>query len=181
MEELTIAYFNSTYDEMYDKVLAYIVKKCNNLDYVEDIAQETFGEFYKLLESRGVKYIKNRNAIVFRIAKTKVFKYYSLRDKLKKIVPLKKTDKEGSEYDYIQVENYDIEDKIVNESLLKEIWSIIKSMPVTVQKVFVLHYYFDKTIKEVAEELNLTESNVKHKLYRTIEKIRNIYKAGGML
>ncbi|NCA67260.1 MAG: hypothetical protein EOM87_04255 [Clostridia bacterium] len=63
--------------------------------------------------------------------------------------------------------------------LIDQIWGIIKSMPTEIQRVFMLHYYLDKTIKEIAEELKLTESNVKHKLYRTILKIRTIYKKEG--
>ncbi len=181
MDELTNAYFNSAYDELYEKVLAYVVTKCSNLDYVEDIVQDTFGEFYKLLERKGHKYIKNREALIFRIAKFKVYKYYSLKERLKRNISLTKEDGDGAEYDIIQAEAYEVEDRLVNQCLLDEIWSIIKSMPIAVQKVFVLHYYFDKTIKEVAQELNLGESDVKHKLYRTIAKIRKIYKEGGML
>ncbi len=178
MEELTNAYFNSAYDQMYGKGVAYVVKKCSNLDYVEDIVQDTFSEFYQLLQRKGEGYIKDLNALVMRLAKIKVYKYYSLKERLKKIVPLTRIDPDGKEYDYIESDTYEVEDKIIDACLIKDIWSIIRSMPLNVQKVFVLHYYFDKTIREVALELGLTESDVKHKLYRTIEKIRSIYKDG---
>lgn len=180
MDELTNAYFNSAYDELYEKVLAYVVTKCNKLEYVEDIVQDTFGEFYSLLEKRGLKYIKNREALIFKIAKFKVYRYYTLKERLKRNISLTKEDGDGAEYD-LAADTYEVEDRIINQCLIEDIWSIIMSMPVAVQKVFVLHYYFDKTIKEVAEILHLGESDVKHKLYRTIEKIRDIYKEGDIL
>ncbi|NCA67602.1 MAG: hypothetical protein EOM87_06015, partial [Clostridia bacterium] len=103
MEELTNAYFNSAYDEMYGKVIAYVITKCSNLDYVEDIVQDTFSEFYNLLERKGVKYINNRQAVIMRIAKFKVYKYYSLKSRQKNHIPLTKEDDNGREYDIEEI------------------------------------------------------------------------------
>lgn len=176
MNELINTYFNITYDKMYSKVIAYVVSKCSDINYVEDIVQDTFTEFYNLLRRKGKTYIQKEEAIILKIAKTKVYKYYSLKQKLKIFIPLTKKNKEDEETENLEIVYEDVEEKYINEYTIKEIWQIIGSTPADVQKIFVLYYYSDKKIKEIAEELKLTESNVKHKLYRTLEKIRKLYK-----
>lgn len=175
--ELVHAYFNSTYDAMYQRVLQYVIMKCSDISYVEDIVQDTFAEFYKLLCKKGQEYIRNNEAIIMQIAKTKVYKYYSLKRKLKNILPL--TNKKEEDIETVDLDTLEIEQRYINSYTVTEIWRIIKKMPKDVQKIFVLHYYLDKKIVDIAIELRLTQSNVKHKLYRTIEKIREIYKKEG--
>jgi DNA-directed RNA polymerase specialized sigma24 family protein len=43
-----------------------------------------------------------------------------------------------------------------------------------VKKVFALFYEADLSIAKIAENLSISESNVKHKLYRTLKEIRSI-------
>ena len=47
-----------------------------------------------------------------------------------------------------------------------------KENPEIIQKVFFLYYYLGLSIKEIAEELNITESNVKHYIYRTLSELK---------
>ena len=41
-------------------------------------------------------------------------------------------------------------------------------------KIMYLYYYEDFTIKQIADTLNLTESNVKNYIYRTLKELRRI-------
>ena len=36
-----------------------------------------------------------------------------------------------------------------------------------------MYYYLDMTIREIASETHLSESDIKHKIYRTLEEIQN--------
>ena len=176
------AYFNDIYDACYLKVKNYVITKCSCLSDVEDILQETFTEFYLLICKKGIEYIKNAEAIIIHIAKTKIYKHYTLNDRLKKIVPLYKNSKDGNEYEtQDNASNIDVEQKYINDYTISQIWKIIKSQPKATQKIFALYYYSGYTIKEIALELKMTQSNVKHKLYRTLDQIRYFYKKEGEL
>lgn len=175
MKELIDTYFNVTYDKMYSKVIAFVVARCSDINYVEDIVQDIFTEFYSLLCRKGLTYIKDEEAMIMRISKTKVYKYYSLKQKLKRFIPLTNKREEEEERDNSEIVYEDVEEKYINQYTLNEIWQIISSTPADVQKIFVLYFYADKKIKDIAEELHMTQSNVKHKLYRTLEKIRELY------
>jgi DNA-directed RNA polymerase specialized sigma24 family protein len=45
-----------------------------------------------------------------------------------------------------------------------------------VKKVLYMFYELGMTIAEIAEELSMSESNVKHKLYRTLKEVRDSLK-----
>lgn len=46
-------------------------------------------------------------------------------------------------------------------------------------KIINLFYYSSKSTKDIAKELNLSEVNVRKRLFRTRKKIRRILNAGG--
>ena len=76
----------SRFDEIYNStnkaVLAFITAKCGRIADVGDIFQETYMELYRLLDKRGTDYITNEKALVLRIAKRKVARYYSFLEQL---------------------------------------------------------------------------------------------------
>ena len=45
--------------------------------------------------------------------------------------------------------------------------------------MFVLYYYFSKSIKEIANELNCSEFKIKSKLFRIRKKIKTNLERGG--
>lgn len=176
MVENPNAYFNELYDAYFLKIKGYVIAKCNNLNDVEDIMQETFSEFFLLICKKGADYIKNAEAMLMHIAKVKIYKHYSLLDKLRNIIPLYNKNKEGVEREKDIIDyNVDIEQKFINEYIIQEVWEIIRNKPKLTQRIFALYYYCDKTIKEISKELKISESNVKHRLYRTLEELRKIY------
>lgn len=171
-------FFNAAYDKNYRKVMAFVVAKCSDVGYVEDIVQEVFTDFFGILAKKGISHIKNEHALLMKIAKIRVYKYYSLKTRLRNLVPLIKKSEEGEESENFEFEYGDVEESYINSYTVKEVWRQIRQYPADVQKIFVLHFNLDKPLKEVAELLSMTESNVKHKLYRTIEKLRKVYSGG---
>lgn len=175
MEELKYTFFNAAYDKYYRKVMTFVVAKCSDIGYVEDIVQEVFADFFGIIDSKGISHIKNEAALLMKIAKIRVYRYYSLKARLKNLVPLTKKNEEGEETENFDYQYIDVEESYINSYTVKEVWKQIRTFPTDIQKIFVLHFHLDKPLKEVAELLNMTESNVKHNLYRTIEKLRKIY------
>lgn len=175
MVDLPDTFFVETYDKYYNRVMKFVVSKCSDIADVQDLAQEIFIEFYSLINTKGVSYIRNSEAMLIKIAKSKLFRHYSLIERLRnRTVYIK-----HEEYDYIEddmIADIDVLDKVNNTLTVEEIWKVIRGKDKDVQKVLYLYYYLDMNIREIAEELKISESNVKHKIYRTLEEIRKIYK-----
>lgn len=168
-------FFNRIYDDLYYKVTGFVIAKCNDIGDVEDIVQEVFVELYSLIQKRGTSYINNTEAFVMQIAKYKIYKHYKVWEKVKNNVPLYKENGDGDEYEIAELEDIEIQDSYINSQTISEVWGILRTKTQLIQKIFGLYYYCDKTIKEIAKNLEISESMVKHKLYRTLEELRFIY------
>ncbi len=175
MDELKYTFFNAAYDKYYRKVMTFVVTKCSDMGYVEDIVQEVFADFFGIIDKKGVSHIKNEAALLMKIAKIRVYRYYSLKARLKNLVPLTKKNEEGEETENFDFKYADVEESYINSYTIKEVWRQIRQFPTDIQKIFALHFNLDMPLREVAALLGMTESNVKHKMYRTIEKLRKLY------
>lgn len=169
--------FNDIYDSTNRNVLGFITAKCANISDVSDIFQDTYIEVYSAILRRGINYIENPEAFVIKIARQKLWHYYSLLDKLKRILPLTEKNREGDEFCQadIQTDAFSIDDKICDDILIEEIKDLLSQKPQEIQKIFYLFYYLNITIPEISKLLCMSESNVKHKLYRTLNELRNLY------
>lgn len=81
---------------------------------------------------------------------------------------------EDIENDYVSdfnVENL-IEEKDFNEYILKNLEN-------TEAEIFRKFYFEDKSIKQIAKEMELTKTNVKTKLHRIRKKVKEFLKIGG--
>jgi RNA polymerase sigma-70 factor (ECF subfamily) len=154
--------------------MSFITSKCQNTADISDIAQETYLELYQLLKRRGVDYIQNEYAIVLKIAKQKLYRHYSLLERLRMFVPLTVTNEDGEEVALPDLDAQALaeEDFIFNQVLVANIRQLLRQKPDDVKRVFILFYDVGLTIPEIAEALSMSESNVKNKLYRTLKEIR---------
>jgi RNA polymerase sigma-70 factor (ECF subfamily) len=186
--------FGEIYESTNKAVFAFITAKCSRSADIADIFQDVYMELYKLLVKRGADYVTNDKALVLRIAKQKLARYYSLLTRLKMYIS--KPQQDGDEDNYpleelsfeesglLSSETLSIEDVaadgflteefIVNQSLLESAKDYLRSKPEIVRKVFYLHFYSDMTIKETAKALHISESSVKNKLYRTLKELRGL-------
>ena len=170
----------SRFDEIYDStskpVLALITAKCGNTADIRDIYQETYMELYQVLCKRGVAYVTNDKALVMRIARRKIARYYSLLERLKTFLSASNITDDGEEAELFDTESdaFLTEDFTIKHDMFETAKQHILSKPEDVQKVFYLMYDVDLTIAEIAQALGISESNVKNKLYRTLKELRNI-------
>ena len=181
MDNRNINFFNNIYDKTYKKLLLYVLKRCSNIEDVSDILQETYAEVYLTINKKGIDYIKNYDAFVIKIAKTKIFKHYKFIEKIKNFIPIFSLNNKDDNITFcdFKIEDYSIEDDIINNTLVEEISDYIKRKPIDIQRIFYLYYYFEMTISEISKQLSIKESTVKSKLYRTLKDIRKLYKGSG--
>ncbi|MCL1866748.1 MAG: sigma-70 family RNA polymerase sigma factor [Oscillospiraceae bacterium] len=168
--------FDEIYNSTYASVAAFVTAKCGNTADISDIVQETYMELYQLLHRRGADYIKNSKAITLKIAGRKLARHYSHTQRAKIFVPLVSTNEDGDEFllSDLQADSFLTEEFAINNILLEQAREILRGKPEDVKKVFCLHFDLGLTISETAKRLSMSESNVKHKLYRTLKEIREI-------
>ena len=76
-------------------------------------------------------------------------------------------------YDNIS-DNINLEKSVMEKFDTELVWNYLKKKGGNVSKIMYLYYYEDFTIKQIADTLNLTESNVKNYIYRTLKELRRI-------
>lgn len=165
--------FDKIYNDTYKKVVKYVVCSCKNIDDVSDIIQNIYLAILKLLEKK-----KDINSnYIMGICKHKVKDYYRFRYRYSLISLNKDNDDDITLMGKIP-SNEDIEKEYIISDDIDKIWLFLKEKKVIIGKIFWLYYYEEYTIKEIAKELMISESNVKHYLYRTLKEL-NIYFCGG--
>lgn len=162
--------FNKIYDETYSSVFKFILSKIDNIDYVEDIMQNVYLNFYKVLEKKGIDYFDSNISYLIKLSKSELFKYYSLKDKFKYILSSKEDDVKI----FIESipDNVSIEKETFNRIELEQIWNRISKEDLVTQKVLVLYYQSDMKITNISKALNLSVQSVKNKLYRATNKLK---------
>ena len=162
--------FTQLYEETYDDILKYIITHCSNIEDANEILQDTYLDFYRALSKD--KTILDTRSYLFAIAKNKVKKYYTLLYRIKTIsmfAPIKESEHEIQD---LIADETDLEEQILMNLEIEEVWAHLKQKKQIIQKVFMLFYYFEMTHKEIAEALSISESSVKNHLYRTLKELR---------
>lgn len=150
--------FDVVYNESYKDISRYVVLNANNISNVKDILQNIYLEVYKNIDK-----VSDKN-YVFGIAKNVLKKYYRFKF-------LRKDDTEIT--DNIK-SNINLEKTVMDKFDTEIVWKYLKKKNNNIAKIIYLYYYEDFTIKEIANSLNLTESNVKNYIYRTLKELRRI-------
>jgi len=165
--------FARLYNDTYDEVLKYVLVKCGNAHDASDIVQKTYLNYYERIKKKGD--IEKAENYLFKIAQNEIKKYYQLKAIHKNDVPVfSKSEDENFEFE--ELEAFLLDDNPQYSSLdVQEIWSFIREKDSTTFKIFVLYFYYNEKLSTIAEMLNMGESAVKNKLYRTIKQMREYF------
>ncbi len=161
--------FKDIYNLTYNQTLKYIICKCSNIEDVNDLIQDTYVELYKILKRKKKIEVENISNYIIGIAKKQIFRYYGKLYKTKEHIVFSNSDiLEDTDIPL----NFDLEDEIFTKLNVEKILNYIKSKDEKIIKIFYLFYYLNLKISEIAEEMNMSISNVKNVLYRTIKDIK---------
>ena len=170
---MTTKVFEQIYDETHLKLYAFLYAKCPTGEDAADLLQETYLEYIKADRRHGAEYIKEPIAFLTQIAKKKLAKVYGNR----RIVPLSLEEEydDGVPLADTLFDKNETEWTTLTKAQAEQIWRFLeKKGPVTL-KIFTLFYRGGYKIKEIAEIMELSESQVKNKLYRTLRELRETY------
>lgn len=166
----------------------------NNLE-IEKIIEEYSGYVYKIIKNMAPQYLSAED--IEEIISDTFFILWKNREKLDDEKPLspyiagitKNLVKEKRKVInmHADISDYEnsIQDKIKidmiyeNREKIKTIENIVKNMKEEDIYIFNLFYYSSMKLKEIATILNITEFNVKTRLYRIRKKIKKELSKGG--
>ena len=150
--------FQNVYDATYDDVLKYVVCNVSSIQDVADIIQEIYLAVYKKIKKDITK------EYILGIAKHKIKDYYRFRYKRKEYIW-------DTEYIFEVPDDINLLELTIQKNQIDFVWNYLKNKKCIIGKIFFLYYYENYSLKEIANILNLSESNVKHYLYRTLKEI----------
>ena len=146
-------YFRRVYEATYEDMLRYTVIKTRRAADIEDILQNAYSRFFSRITRRGHGDIEDPKAYLMSILQKELSGFYRFKIMTE-----------------LSVE--DIEDSAINAEMLGKVWDEIASAPAESYKAFVLYYYLDMTVADIARELNLSESAVKSRIHRLRASVR---------
>lgn len=162
-------FFTEIYEQTYRSVFKYVLAKCNNTSSVQDIIQNAYISFYNRLNKSGNE-LREPKKYLMKIVKNEVYKHYGVLERLKKHIPVfSKLDEE----DFSNIEFEFLSEEICYDKVLcDDLWNYIKNEDMLTFKIFNLYFVYDLKITEIAEELNINQSTVKNRLYRSLKQMR---------
>ncbi len=84
-----------------------------------------------------------------------------------------------SQYENEMISRFNVDEIVEQKEMNDCITRNLKALGDTEYEIFKKFYYEGKKVKQIAQEMNLSSSNIKTKLHRTRKKIKEILKVGG--
>ncbi len=161
-------------EKIVNKYTNYLYTTVTNMSYgnlssedIEEIISDVFFIFWK--NKKKFDTSKKLNLYLAGIAKNLI------KSKYRKI----HINSNIEDYESILIDNYDISYNYEQIEKTRIIEDSLNCMQKEDKDMFVLYYYFSKSIKEIANELNCSEFKIKSKLFRIRKKIKTNLERGG--
>lgn len=173
MSTLNEQKFEEIYKKTYQNVLKYILCKCQNLDDVNELLQDSYVELYKTIRKKHFFKVSDENSYMIGIARNVVNKYY--RNKYRENSNILYLSNDTEEIDIQLKDDFNLETDIITKENISEIWDYLNKKNVLIAKIFYLYYGAGLKIIEISKVLSVNESTVKNYMYRTLKELKEIF------
>lgn len=172
--QINLEKFNDIYDKTYSDIMRYVIVKCHNINDANDIIQDIYFEFWKILNKKEVVET-NVKSFLIGIAINKIKKHYSIIQRFKTISFFDTDSNDIELIDNIK-SDIDIEDLVIKSDDWNSVWKYLKNKKnQDIPKVFYLYYKLGLSLKEISNELDKSESYIKNLIYRTLKELSSNY------
>lgn len=158
--------FEKLYHLFYPDLVAHVLSKVNDDAVAQDILHDLFYSLWK--NHQRVGQIKSLPAYLFSSCRYLVMAHFQqayLLDKNQNIENLQQLASTES-----------IEDQLFNRQLLDTISAEVENLPERCKLIFKMSREEHKTNKEIAKELNISESTVENQINKALKKIKSATK-----
>jgi RNA polymerase sigma-70 factor (ECF subfamily) len=151
----------------YGGILTAIVSRIlKNPQDTEECVADTFVDLWRNLDK--VKKSESLKGYLICIARNNAINRYN---KLKRQYSISYDDLTDK-----MLADDDVELQVIKKESMREIQKIIAKMKEPSREIFIRKYYLFESVKEIAEKLNLTEVQVKDRLYTSRKALRKQFK-----
>lgn len=162
--------FEQIYRDYYRKILNYIYKKISSYQDAEDLTQEILAACYR----NWANYDAAKASVstwIFVIANNRLKNYY--RDR-------KLMDSLDDEENPIELSSHDfMEEAMIFEENKAALYEAIRILEETDRQIVMQKYFHNRTSNEIAYILHIKPGNVRVRLSRALDKMRNYLKQQG--
>jgi len=158
-------HFSKLYEKYFEAIFHFIFRRVNDEDLAADICSRAFLKALnnlKKYEFRGVPF----SAWLYRIASNEVNRHYRQSNKIITF----------SLEEPIIKQLIDTETEGLKEERLEMLAKYLEKISTKEMLVLQLRFFEDKSFKEIAYILEISESGAKMRLYRTLEKLKSFFK-----
>ena len=180
-EELALSYVdgnNKAFDELLartqGKLFSYILFVVRDEDKANDLFQETFVKVITKLHQR--KYVDSGKfgAWVMRIAHNVIMDWYRDEKARNLVEPTEENDLSNLKGNEVLDSN--IENRYVNEQILKDVRKMMNLLPATQREVVFMRFYQDMSFKEIAELKGISINTALGRMHYAIQNMRRMAK-----
>lgn len=158
--------FAPLYDSYFERIFQFIYRRTEEETLTADLTSQTFLKALQYLKKytfTGVPF----SAWLYRIASNEINKHYRNNRKLNFLFSLE-------EFRLREIlKEYD-ESEIDNQNQIENLINALKELPEDVLSVLELRFFEEKGFKEIAFILNISESGVKMRTYRALNRLKKI-------
>jgi RNA polymerase sigma-70 factor (ECF subfamily) len=157
--------FEPLYDHYYEQIYRFVYRRTDDHDLAADLVSQTFMKALNSLKGfqyRGVPF----GAWLHRIASNEIKKHFRAKG-TKQVFSIEQQQ---------IVDLIDFQDEESTDEEINQLVKLLADLEETELAVIELRFFEEKNFKEIAYILDMKESAVKMRTYRTLEKLRGFFK-----
>ncbi|WP_443701646.1 RNA polymerase sigma factor [Prevotella sp.] len=184
-EQLALSYVNGN-NQAFDlllsrnqsKLFSYILFVVHDQNLANDIFQETFVKVITKLQER--KYVDSGkfSAWIMRIAHNVIMDWY--RDNRAQNIVEATEDNDLSNINSNNCLDYNIEDRYINEQVLRDVKKMMNLLPPTQREIVFMRFYQEMSFKEIAETTGVSINTALGRMRYAILNLRRMAKKSKM-
>ena len=162
------------YNQNYNTILSYCIGKLKNIEICEEITNDVFCKFNRLVEE--CKFDSTKCAIktyLFTICNSAIIDYLRANKHSNRVVNMESyVDDNGNEFFSVSEKSLNAEDRLIDNEFNQKIEAAFNSLKPQARKVAELFFLQDKKYTEIATICNISLSNVKVTILRAREVLQ---------
>lgn len=164
--------FNILFNRHKEKLFSYIMYLIKDTNTANDVFQDTFLKAINTLKSGNYKEEGKFIQWIMRIAHNLVIDHFRKNKKF----PLIESNDESDVFDFINLYEQSIEDKLIDEQIYKNVRQLIEKLPPEQKEVLVMRHYLELSFKEIADKTGVSINTALGRMRYAILNIRKIIK-----
>tara|TARA_B100000242_G_scaffold114309_1_gene79747 strand:- start:314 stop:904 length:591 start_codon:yes stop_codon:yes gene_type:complete len=165
-------YYNELMSQYHNSIYFYVNDIIKNQAISNDLTIEIMGKAFINLKSYNFKFAFS--TWIFTIAKNHCIDY--LRKNNLKTVSIDELTNNDEYYFEIPSKDYNPEDLMIRKQRIQLLRRLVNQLSLNYISVVKLRYFKEMSYSEISEELNLSESTIKIRLYRARKELLKIFK-----